>query len=124
MIQAGFGIGGLVAIGVFLFGVRFLVQPGTAGRQFGIPESEVGESNPFGMVKGVRDVAIALVLGFLVLNGSAHLLAWALLIGALVPVGDCAIVLRYHGSRLIAFGVHGATALLVLVGAAALFIAR
>lgn len=106
MIQLGFGIGGLVAIGLVFIGVRFLVQPRIAARQFGIPGSELAERNPFWLVKGVRD------------------LAWALLIGALVPIGDCAIVLRYRGTRLAAFGIHGATALLLLAGAASLFAAR
>lgn len=124
MIQAGFGIAGLVTIGVLFIGVRFLVQPRIAARQFGIPDSELTERNPFWLVKGVRDLTTALLLGVFVLNGSAHLLAWALLIGALIPIGDCAIVLRYHGTRLAAFGIHGATALLVLVGAATLFVAR
>lgn len=124
MIQLGFGIGGLVAIGLVFIGVRFLVQPRIAARQFGIPGSELAERNPFWLVKGVRDLAWALLIGVLVLNGSAHLLAWALLIGALVPIGDCAIVLRYRGTRLAAFGIHGATALLLLAGAASLFAAR
>ena len=122
MIQVGFGIGAFVAIGLFFVGVRFLVQSRAAARGFGIPDSELGEGDRFWLVKGDRDLACALLLGVLVLNGSAHVLAWGLLLGAVAPVGDCAIVLTSNGSRLIALGVHGATALLMLVGAAALFI--
>jgi hypothetical protein len=40
---------------------------------------------------------------------------------ALVPLGDTLIVLRHGGAKAVAFGIHFATAAVVLVGAGLLF---
>jgi hypothetical protein len=44
-----------------------------------------------------------------------------MLVVALVPLGDTVVVLRHGGRRAVAFGVHFATALLVLLSAGLLF---
>jgi hypothetical protein len=46
-----------------------------------------------------------------------------MLIVALNPLGDTAIVLRHGGTRATAFGIHFATAVIVLISAALLFAA-
>ncbi|MGH7911841.1 MAG: DUF4267 domain-containing protein [Candidatus Dormibacteraceae bacterium] len=124
MLWIGFGIAGVVAIGLVFIGGRFLLQPRAAARAFGIPDSELTAHNPFWAVKGVRDLGVALLIGVLVLGGSAHLLAWGLLLGALIPIGDCLIVLRSGGTRLAAVGIHGLTAAVLLAAAALLFVAH
>jgi urocanate hydratase len=47
--------------------------------------------------------------------GSAHVLGWFMLVATLIPVGDAMIVLHHGGSRTIAFGVHGGTAVAMLI---------
>ena len=49
--------------------------------------------------------------------------AWFMLAVALVPLGDFMIVLRHGGTKATAFGVHFATAVVVLISAALLFAA-
>jgi hypothetical protein len=44
-----------------------------------------------------------------------------MLVVALVPLGDTVVVLRNGGTRAVAFGIHFATAVVVLVSAALLF---
>jgi len=44
-----------------------------------------------------------------------------MLIVALLPLGDTAIVLRNGGTKAAAFGIHFATAVVVLISAALLF---
>jgi hypothetical protein len=47
---------------------------------------------------------------------------WWILAMAVIPIGDAAIVLRRGRSKLIAYGVHGATAALMLAVAGLLLI--
>jgi hypothetical protein len=48
-----------------------------------------------------------------------HVLGWFELAAGTIPIGDAIIVLRSNGPKATAYGVHGATAV-VLLGAAAL----
>jgi Domain of unknown function (DUF4267) len=48
---------------------------------------------------------------------------WFMLVVALAPLGDTAIVLRHGGTKAAAFGIHFATAVVVLISAALLFAA-
>jgi hypothetical protein len=65
--------------------------------------------------KGIRDIASGLFTAMLIAYGSAHALGWFMLIATLIPVADAMIVLRHGGSRAIAFGVHGGTAVAMLI---------
>jgi hypothetical protein len=47
--------------------------------------------------------------------GSARVLGWFMLAATLIPVADAVIVLREGGSRIVAFGVHGGTAVAMLI---------
>ncbi|MGH9632417.1 MAG: DUF4267 domain-containing protein, partial [Bryobacteraceae bacterium] len=47
---------------------------------------------------------------FLLATGQFRSLGWFLLIVALIPIGDAVIVLRHHGSKSLAYGMHGGTA--------------
>ena len=47
-----------------------------------------------------------------------------MLVVALVPLGDAVIVLRNGGTKATAFGIHFATAVVVLLSAALLFAVR
>ena len=62
----------------------------------------------------------ARVLGLLVAAG-AHAEAWLTLCVALIPLGDTLIVLRNGGTKAVAFGIHFATAIVVLISAGLLF---
>lgn len=42
------------------------------------------------------------------------MLGWLLLAATLIPAADSVIVLAHHGSKATAYGVHGATAALML----------
>jgi Domain of unknown function (DUF4267) len=49
--------------------------------------------------------------------------AWFMLVVAILPLGDSLIVLRHGGTKAVAFGIHFATAVVVLINAALLFAA-
>src|SRR5262249_25868133 len=65
--------------------------------------------------KGIRDIASGLFVAILMACGSAHVLGWLMLAATLIPVADAVIVLHQGGSRTVAFGVHGGTAVAMLI---------
>jgi len=120
----GYAMSGGIAVAITLMGARYLLDPGPAAAGFGIPGSfgERGQDSAWLSVKGVRDIAMAIVIATLVINGAPRLLGWQMLVLALIPVADGAIVLRSSGPKVVAYGVHWATAGVMLCVAALLLI--
>ncbi|RKT09626.1 uncharacterized protein DUF4267 [Streptomyces sp. 1114.5] len=100
---------------ILWFGSEFILSPETTAPGFGLPSWPSGDGGGFLVVKGVRDVVMALVLGVLLVTGQRRALGWALLVEALAAYGDMANVLAHHGSVAIAFGIHCLTATLMVV---------
>ncbi|MEU6686281.1 DUF4267 domain-containing protein [Streptomyces sp. NPDC046832] len=102
-------------------GYRFLFQPGPAAAGYGVPADPGGDAGAYLTIKGLRDGTLGLV-GLVVLAfAGAGGEAWFMLAVALIPLGDTLIVLRHGGARAVAFGVHFATAVIVLISAGLLF---
>ncbi len=109
-------LAGLIGVGIIVIGVRALLAPqGAAG--FGIPGTPTQDRTfqAWLSVKAVRDIASGLFVFVLMVGGAPHLLGWFLLVAAGIPVGDALIVLRSNGPRAAAYGIHGATAAVMLV---------
>ncbi|MFJ5639611.1 DUF4267 domain-containing protein [Streptomyces sp. NPDC093223] len=103
-------------------GYRFLLQPGPAAAGYGVPADPKGDASAFLAVKGLRDGTFG-VLGLALLAfAGARAEAWFMLCVALVPLFDTLIVLRHGGTKAVAYGIHFATAIVVLVTAALLFL--
>ncbi|MFJ8059924.1 DUF4267 domain-containing protein [Streptomyces sp. NPDC096142] len=116
-----------LAIALDLFclflGYRFLFRPGPAATGYGVPADPAGDAGAYLTIKGVRDGTLGLVgLAVLAFAGT-HAEAWFMLCAAVIPFGDTAIVLRHGGAKAVAFGIHFATAIVVLISAALLFLA-
>ncbi|ANH93554.1 MULTISPECIES: DUF4267 domain-containing protein [Streptomyces] len=105
---------------VFL-GYRFLFQPGPAAAGYGVPADPSGDAGAYLTIKGLRDGTLGVVGLALLAFAGAGAEAWFLLCVALVPLGDTLIVLRHGGTKAVAFGIHFATAVVVLIGAGLLF---
>ncbi|MFJ6541205.1 DUF4267 domain-containing protein [Streptomyces sp. NPDC091385] len=102
-------------------GYRFLFQPASAAAGYGVPARPQGDAGAYLSVKGLRDGTLGLVgLALLFLVG-VRAEAWFMLCVAVIPLGDTLIVLRNGGTRAVAFGIHFATAVVVLISAALLF---
>ncbi|MGH3584250.1 MAG: DUF4267 domain-containing protein, partial [Mycobacterium sp.] len=56
----------------------------------------------------------------LMVAGATHLIGWVMLAATIIPIADAVIVLDGGGSKAVAWGVHGLTAVVVLVTAALL----
>jgi uncharacterized protein DUF4267 len=111
-------IAGLIAAGIIILGARYVWTP-QAAVAFGIPRAPVTDQafRSWVRVKGVRDIASGVFIAILLGYGSAHLLGWFMLAAAFIPVGDATIVLRSGGPRYATYGIHAATAAVMLVGA-------
>ncbi|GJF33549.1 membrane protein [Kitasatospora sp. NE20-6] len=105
---------------VVLIGVRFLTVPGPAAAGYGVPARPDGDA-AYLTVKGLRDTTFGILGLALLAFAGAGAEAWFMLAVALVPLGDTLVVLRHGGTRAVAFGIHFATAVVVLISAGLLF---
>ncbi|MEU2333578.1 DUF4267 domain-containing protein [Streptomyces sp. NPDC006654] len=103
-------------------GYRFLFQPGPAAAGYGVPADPKGDAGAYLSIKGLRDGAYGVVGLLLLAFAGAHAEAWFMLGVALVPLGDTVNVLRNGGAKAVAYGIHFATAIIILISAALLFL--
>jgi hypothetical protein len=87
----------------------------------GTCSSDGGKADPYLSVKGVRDIASGLIAVILLAARMPHVLGWFELAASTIPIGDAIIVLRSNGPKATVYGVHGATAVVLLATAAMLF---
>lgn len=108
-------LAGLVGAGCIVMGARVFWAPQQAGG-FGIPDTPTQDRTfqAWLSVKAVRDIASGVFVLVLLAGATPHLLGWFMLAAAGIPVGDALIVLRSNGPRAVAYGVHAATAVLIL----------
>ncbi|MBW8483100.1 DUF4267 domain-containing protein [Actinomadura parmotrematis] len=106
---------GYVLIAFILFiGARFLYAPQAAAAGYGVPAKADGDP-AYLTIKGLRDMASGVIGLALLVFAGAHAAGWFMLAVAVVPFGDTLIVLRHGGSRAVAFGIHFATAVVVVL---------
>jgi hypothetical protein len=106
---------GLVGLSVVLMGANAFRAPAAAAG-FGIPDTPTADRTfqAWLTVKAVRDIAAGIFILILLAGATPHLLGWFMLAAAGIPVGDALIVLRSNGPKVAAYGVHGATAVVML----------
>ena len=119
--KIGDGISGLVGAGIIFIGARFLVAPRAAAAGYGITTKQDGEpTDPYFAAKGVRDIASGIAVFVLLAAGTPRILGGYMAAASIIPVGDGINVLRNNGPKATAYGVHGATAAVMLATAAVL----
>ncbi|WKE69558.1 DUF4267 domain-containing protein [Streptomyces sp. WP-1] len=102
-------------------GHRFWFWPAPAAAGYGVPADPRGDAGAYLAVKGGRDAALGLTGLALLAFVGARAEAWFMVCVALVPLLDTVTVLRHGGRKAVAFGMHFATAVVVLVCAGLLF---
>ncbi|MBM0203481.1 DUF4267 domain-containing protein [Micromonospora sp. STR1s_5] len=115
-----YGLAVVLSLFVAFIGARFLLVPQAAAAGYGVPARADGDP-AYLTVKGLRDFTYGLIGLALIAFTTADAVAWFMLIVALNPLGDTVVVLRNGGTRAVAFGIHFATAVVVLLDAALLF---
>jgi uncharacterized membrane protein len=108
-------LAGLLSAALIFMGARAFTTP-QAAVGFGIPDTPTDDPTfwPWLRVKGLREIACGVFVLVLMLVAPTSLLGWYLLILAAIPAGDALVVLRSGGSRAAAYGIHGATAVVML----------
>ena len=118
LLNVAYVLAGLIGAGIIVIGVRALWAP-RAAAGFGIPGTPT-EDRTFRAwlsVKAVRDIASGLFVFLLLAAATPHLLGWFMLAAAVIPLGDAMIVWRSNGPAAAVYGVHGATAaVMVAIG--------
>jgi Domain of unknown function (DUF4267) len=120
----GYILAGLLAAGIIFIGARFLLAPRVAAAGYGVlPDVDQSSVVAYLSVKGIRDIATGLVVIVLMVAGATHLVGWVMLVATVIPLADAAIVLRSGGAKSTAWGVHGGTAVVMLIASALLLVA-
>ncbi|WP_330181752.1 DUF4267 domain-containing protein [Nocardia sp. NBC_01503] len=120
MTVLAYGLAIVLNLMIILVGVRFLLAPETAAAAYGVPAKADGDA-AYLSIKGLRDLTSGVIGLTLLALAGASAEGWFMLAVALTPLGDTAIVLRHGGTKAVAFGIHFATAVTVLISAALLF---
>lgn len=110
------GIALLVALGIIAIGTQYIVTPTTATHSFGLPLPEKGANIPWWLrLKGVRDIATGLTVLVFMAWGTPGGVGMILLVFAVIPIGDMLVILAAKGSTKLAFGMHGLTAMFMIL---------
>ncbi|WP_433513592.1 DUF4267 domain-containing protein [Nonomuraea sp. CA-143628] len=117
-----YGLAVVLDLFILFIGLQFLRVPQTAAAGYGVPAKKDGDA-VYLTIKGQRDAVYGLVGLALLFFVGVRAEAWFMLVVALLPLTDCVIVLRNGGTKAVAFGIHFATAVVVLIGAVLLFLA-
>jgi hypothetical protein len=119
--QLCLGIAALVALAIIVIGALYVSRPRAAVRSFGLPLPEDGPNFAWWLrLKGVRDIAAGLTVLAMMMWGGPHMVGIILLVEALIPIGDMLVILAAKGSARAAIGMHGLTALLMILAAISL----
>jgi hypothetical protein len=120
--RAALIVAGVIGVGIILIGTRFLLDPAVSAAGFGVPAPPADD--PFLAVKGVRDIGSGLILLTLLALRQPRVVGWVTLAASFMPIGDALIVLAYEGPAYVAYGVHGATAVVMIAAATVLVSGR
>jgi hypothetical protein len=118
MHQLALGLAGFVALAIIAIGTLYLANPRAATRSFGLPLPEAGANVAWWLrLKGVRDIVAGLGVFAFMAWGGLRGVGLILLVDALIPVGDMLNVLAAKGSTRLALGMHGLTAVVMILAA-------
>src|ERR1700747_2175591 len=108
----------LVALAIIAIGTQYFVSTRTATRSFGLPLPEDGANIAWWLrLKGVRDIVSGLTVLAFMAWGIPRGVGIILFVEAIIPVGDMLVILAAKGSTRSAFGMHGLTAVLMVLAA-------
>jgi Domain of unknown function (DUF4267) len=106
----------LIAVGIMVIGCFYLVSPERISGTFGLkPPASDADTRAWLRLKGIRDLVAGLVVLTMMLTADRQSLGIALLVLAIIPLGDMSIILGSGGSKSRAFSIHGVTCAVMLV---------
>jgi hypothetical protein len=112
------GAASLVALAAIAIGTTYVANPTTATRSFGLPLPENGTNIVWWLrLKGVRDIVSGLAVLAFIAWGAPRGVGIILFVEAIITVGDMLLILAAKGSPKSAFGMHGLTAVFMVLAA-------
>ena len=106
----------LMAVAIIVIGCFYVISPERMTGSFGLkPPAPDADTRAWLRLKGIRDIVSGLVVLTLMLTTDTRTVGIALLVEAVIPLGDVSNILGSGGSKSTAFSVHGVTCLLMLV---------
>ena len=109
-------VAALIAVGIIVIGCFYLVSPQRILGTFGLkPPATDADTRAWLRRKGIRDVVAGLVVLTMMLTADGRLVGVALLVEAIIPLGDMSIILGSGGSKSRALSIHGVTCAVMLV---------
>jgi hypothetical protein len=112
------GMALLLAVAIMAIGTQYVLSPRLATRSFGLPLPENSANIAWWLrLKGVRDIVSGLTVLAFMAWGAPRGIGIILLVEAIIPVGDMLLILAAKGSTKSAFGMHGLTAVLMVLAA-------
>ena len=106
----------LIAVGIMVIGCFYLVSPERISGTFGLkPPASDADTRAWLRLKGIRDAVAGLVVLTMMLTADRQSLGIALLVLAIIPLGDMSIILGSGGSKSRALSIHGVTCAVMLV---------
>ena len=106
----------LIAVGIMVIGCFYLVSPERISGTFGLkPPASDADTRAWLRLKGIRDAVAGLVVLAMMLTADRQSVGIALLVLAIIPLGDMSIILGSGGSKSRAFSIHGVTCAVMLV---------
>jgi uncharacterized membrane protein len=106
----------LMAVAIIVIGCFYLLSPERMTGSFGLkPPASDADTRAWLRLKGIRDIASGLVVLTMMLTTGTQPVGIALLVLAITPLGDMAIILGSGGSKSKALSIHGVTCAAMLV---------
>src|SRR6516225_6015086 len=115
IVDVGYYLSAAIALTIVLIGTHFFVAPYAAAQGFGVAVVPDARWDAYLSVKGIRDIGAGIFTAMLILNRSSQLLGFFLLVAAFIQLTDAVIVLKHGAAKATPFGIHGATASIILV---------
>jgi hypothetical protein len=106
----------VMAVAIIIIGCFCLISPERMTGSFGLkPPASDADTRAWLRPKGIRDIVSGLVVLTMMLTTDTRTVGIALLVEAIVPLGDMSVVLGSGGSRSKALSIHGVTCAGMLV---------
>ncbi len=116
MHYAAYGLAGLLAAAIIFLGTQYVARPWLMTASFGLPRpANDAVTASWLRLKGVRDIGSGLAVFALMIWASPAVVGLILIVLASVPLGDMSVILAANGSKASAFGIHGVTAVVMLL---------
>src|SRR5262245_18247431 len=111
-------VAALMAVWIIVIGCFYLISPERISGTFGLkPPASDADTRAWLRPKGIRDVVAGLVVLAMMLTTDTRSVGIALLVEAIIPLGDMSIVLGSGGLTSKALAIHGVTCpAMLLVG--------